>query len=80
MNYLDSLQNSGSSFQREMILLNWDFEKNSPRSPVTLDGDRKQLLQVMMHLCDITKTSDLKWLFWLLLPSKFRCQGLSISG
>ena len=67
MNYLDSLQNSESSFQREMILLTGIFKKNSPGSPVTLDGNRKRLLQVMTHLCDVTKTSDLKWLFLVVI-------------
>ena len=69
MNYLDSLQNSGSSFQREMILLTGILKKNSPGSPVTSDGDRGRLpvFQVMTYLCDFTKTSDLKWLFLVVI-------------
>ena len=62
MNYLDSLQNSGSSFQMDMI-------NNSPGSPVTLGGDKRRLLvfQVMTYLCDVTKISDLKWLFLIVI-------------
>ena len=51
------------------MLLTGIKKKNSPGSPVTLDGDRRRLpvFQVMTYLSDVTNTSDLKWLFLVVI-------------